>query len=129
MGPGGSVVVRRLIASIVLVACLLGIVQPAFACVSHSDCCLSDCDGQMPPGSGWDGKDDCCAIRAAVAACVSLAPPSRHTLDGTGGSPAIIGSAADLQPVPPCETPVPRPAIGVATDLSLTYLLTARLRL
>jgi hypothetical protein len=123
------VVVRRLIASIVLVACLLGIVQPAFACVSPSDCCLSDCDGQLPPGSGRVGRDDCCAIRAAVAGWVSLAPQSRQTLDVGGGSPAFIALAADLQPEPPCKTPVPRPAIGAATDQSLTYLRTARLRL
>jgi hypothetical protein len=123
------VVVRRLIASIVLVACLLGIVQPAFACVSPPDCCLSDCAGRMPPGSGWVGRDDCCAIRAAVAAWVSLAPQSRQPLDVAGGSPAFIALAADLQPVPPRETPVPRPATGAATDQSLTYLRTARLRL
>ena len=122
-------VVRRLIASIVLVACLLGIVQPAFACVAPSDCCLSDCAGQVPPGSGWAGKDDCCAIRAAVAGWVSLAPQSRHTLEGAGGSSAFIASAVDLQPVPPRATPVPRPATGAATDQSLTYLRTARLRL
>ena len=128
-GPGGSVVVRRLIASIVLVACLLGIVQPAFACVSPSNCCLSDCDGQMPPGSGWDGKDDCCAIRAAVTASVSLAPQLRQKLDGAGGSPASITVAADPQPAPPRETPVPRPSTGAAIDQSLTYLHTARLRL
>jgi hypothetical protein len=123
------VVARRLIASIVLVACLLGIVQPAFACVSPSDCCLLDCDGQISPGSGWDGKDDCCAIRAAVAAWVSLVPQPRQTLNGAGGSPAYIPLAADLQPAPPRETPVPRPATGIASDQSLTYLRTARLRL
>lgn len=121
-------VARRLIASILLVAWLLGTVQPAFACVSPSHCCLSDCNGQMSPGSVWNG-DDCCAIRAAVVAWVSLAPQFRHTLDGAGGSPAFIDSAADLQPVPPRETPVPRPATGAATDRSLTYLRTARLRL
>ena len=122
-------VVRRLIASIVLVACLLGIIQPALACVSVSDCCISDCDGQMSPGSGRVRGDDCCATQAAAAARVSLAPQSRQTLDVAGGSPAFIASSVDLQPVPPRAAPVPRPATGAATDQSLIYLRTARLRL
>ena len=122
-------VVRRLIASIVLVACLLGTVQPAFACVASSDCCRSDCAGQVQPGSGWVEKDDCCAIRATIAGWVSLAPQSRHTLQGAEGSAALITSTANLQPVTPRETPIPRPATGAATDQSLTYLRTARLRL
>ena len=122
-------VVRRLIASIVLVACLLGIVQPAFACVSPASCCLSECDGQRSPASGWVGTDACCAIGDAVVASVSLAPQSRQTIDVAGSSPAFIVLPADLQLVPPRETTVPRLATGAATDQSLTYLLTARLRL
>src|SRR5437763_4422027 len=51
MGPEVALVVRRLIASLVLVACLLGIVQPALACAnsaSRTDCCPAG----SPAGAG-----------------------------------------------------------------------------
>jgi hypothetical protein len=125
----GALVVRRLAASLMLLACLLGIVQPALACASPSDCCSSGCSGQMPTGSGLLVSEDCCAIQGAVGASVSLAPQSRQPLDVAGGSPALTTLAARLQPLPSRALPAPRPGAAPASDQSLTYLRTARLRL
>lgn len=120
--------VRRLAASLMLLACLLGMVQPALACVS-SDCCTSGCSAQTQPGLPEAALDDCCAVQAAVGASVSLAPQSRHGLNVTGGSPAFIAPAADLQPRSPRNLAVPALTTRFPTDQSLTYLRTGRLRL
>jgi len=124
----GALVIRRLAASLMLLACLLGIVQPALACASSSDCCSSGCSGQMPTGSGLLGSEDCCAIQGAVGASVSLAPQYRQPLDVAGGSPAFTTLAARLQPLS-TALPAARPGAASASDQSLTYLRTARLRL
>jgi hypothetical protein len=123
-------VVRRLTASLMLLACLFGMVQPALACVSRSDCCTSGCSARTQPGlAAAAALDDCCVIQAAVGASVSLAPQSRHGLNVTGGSPAFIAPAADLQPRPPRNLAAPPLATGSPTDQSFTYLRTGRLRL
>jgi len=123
-------VVRRLGASLMLLACLLGIVQPAFACALSADCCQSGCTEPKPPGSGGVALEGCCVTQAAVGAPASLSPQARHALDGgADGSAAVIASADDFQAVPQREIGAARLAIRVATDKSLTYLLTARLRL
>jgi hypothetical protein len=122
-------VFRRLGASLMLLACLLGMVQPALACVPRSDCCTSGCSARTQPGLAESALDDCCAIQAAVGASVSPAPHPRHGLNVTGGSPAFIAPAADLQPRPPRNLGAPPLTTRSPTDQSLTYLRTGRLRL
>lgn len=121
--------VRRLAASLMLLACLLGIVQPALACVSRPDCCSSGCSTQAQPGLANAALDDCCGIQPAVGASVSLAPQPRHALNVAGGSPTPAAPVVDLQPRPQQTILAPPSATRPPTDQSLTYLRTARLRL
>ena len=125
----GALVVRRLAASLMLLACFLGIVQPALACVSRPDCCSSGCSTQAQPGLADAALDDCCAIQAAVGASVSLAPQPRHALGVVGGSPTPVAPVVDLQLRPQRDIPARPSATRYPTDQSLTYLRTARLRL
>lgn len=128
--------VRRLTASLVLVACLLGIVQPALACAngaSRTDCCpaRSPAGGgdQMRPASPSLEAYSCCALLAAVTPSVS-AVRARITHGHTSGSTAMV----DL----PTRDPVGQdlssrrasPAlVPYYANESRAYLRTARLRL
>ena len=122
--------VRRLAAVLMLLACFLGTVQPAFACVSRSDCCPSGCSDQASFGPGWVQWSDCCAVQAPVGTSISTAPHSRQALNVAVGSPALVTLADDpLRLVPVHEIRAGQAASTSRPDQSLTYLRTARLRL
>jgi hypothetical protein len=128
-GEGASVN-PRLVAALTLLACLLGIFQPALAYAPVSDCCSSDCNGQPQAGSSWVEISGCCAIQAPAAASLSIAPQTRQALNITGGSPALITLADDpLRLVPAPEVQAAHAATRLDTGQSLIYLRTARLRL
>ena len=128
--------IRRLIASLVLVACLLGIVQPALACAnsaSRTDCCPAGSPAgageQMRPASASIEAYGCCALRAAISPSVS-AVRARTAQGHASGSPAVVALPTVVpleQHVPALRTPVLR--VPDHVDGSLTYLRTARLRL
>lgn len=121
--------VRRLIASMVLVACLLGIVQPALAytnCASRTDCC--------PAGSPAGCAEQMCLASPCVQAdasmpSVSAVRPRTAPEHASGVSPAIAPpTVAPIgQHLP--ELRMPAAEIPDHINRSLTYLLTARLRL
>ena len=121
--------VRRLIASMVLVACLLGIVQPALAytnCASRTDCC--------PAGSPAGCAEQMCLASPCVQAdastpSVSAVRPRTAPEYASGVSPAIaLPTAAPIwQHLPEVRMRVAQ--IPDHVNQSLTYLLTARLRL
>ena len=128
--------IRRLIASLVLVACLLGIVQPALACAnsaSRTDCCPAGSPAgageQMRPASASIEAYGCCALRAAISPSVS-AVRARTAQGHASGSPAVVALPTVVplgQHVPALRTPALR--VPDHLDGSLTYLRTARLRL
>jgi hypothetical protein len=127
---------RRLIASLVVVACLLGIVQPALACAngaSRSDCCPAGSpahggDQMRPAFPSLEGYS-CCALPAAVAPSV-WAVRTRTTHALASGSTAMVDlPTQDLvgQHLSALQT---SPAlIPYYANESQTYLRTARLRL
>ena len=121
--------IRRLAASLLVLVCLFGAVQPALACVSPSDCCPAGCSGLTQPAADWIGMSDCCALQAPIGASVSLAPQTRHALNVAGGSPAFTAPAGPLQLVATREIGAARAETASRTNQSLTYLRTARLRL
>jgi len=136
MGPEVAVVVRRLIASLVLVACLLGIVQPALAytnCASRTDCCPAgspaSCLEQLCLASPCVQAGSCCALRAASAPSVSaVRPRTAH------GHASRVSAGIALPPgLPvgqrPPELRPPPAQVPAHVNQSLTYLRTARLRL
>jgi hypothetical protein len=112
-----------------LLACLLGIVEPALACVSPSDCCSSGCNGQPQPGSGGVRLEECCGLQATLGASLSIAPQTGQALNVAGGSPAFIALAGPVLLVPTREKLTAQAATTFRSDQSLTYLRTARLRL
>ena len=128
--------VRRLFASSVVLACLLGILQPAVACAaacaSHTDCCpggsLAGSGEQLHQPSPSVQASRCCELRPAIATSVS-AIGGRTDQGHASGSSAAIALPA-LIPVgrPPQELRAPA-QIPDHFDESLTYLRTARLRL
>lgn len=127
---------RRLTASLVLLACLLGIVQPALACVnaaSGTDCCPAGSSGgsdqRMHPADPLMDADCRCALRAAITPSAS-AIRGRTDQGYAPGSPAAV----DLPRMAPFGQHVlalcaPAARIPEHVNESLTYLHTARLRL
>ena len=95
--------VVSLIASLVVVACLLGIVQPALACANgaaRTDCCPAGSPAgggdQMRPTSPSLEADSCCALPAAVTPSVSAVrdpydPRPFAWIDRHGRLPADAG--------------------------------------
>jgi len=128
--------VRRLIASLVLVACLLGIVQPALACAnsaSRTDCCPAG----SPAGAGEQTcraspsieAYRCCALGVTVTSSVS-AVRTRTAQGHASASAAVVAPPTAValgQHIPALRTPAAR--VPDHVDESLTYLRTARLRL
>ena len=126
---------RRLTASLVLLACLLGIVQPALACANaawRTDCCPGGSTGgtdqrMHPPSPGMDAHS-CCTLRAAVT-------PSPSTIRGRTdqGQASAPPAAVDLPTMAPFGhlLALRAPVVQLPDHLnkSLTYLHTARLRL
>jgi hypothetical protein len=128
------VVVRRFLASLLLWTCLLGIVQPAFACDWRTDCCQSGstggCEGQPQPAASRVGTASCCAVQTNARLPVLIRARPDQPQPHSSGVPV----AADLAPVAPSShprrwTPLPRAIDHIVFDQSLTYLRTARLRL
>jgi hypothetical protein len=125
-------VVRRLFASMVLLACLLGIVQPALACAdcaSRTDCPAGSTPGCDLPASPCAQAISCCEMGATVAPSVSAIAARTtegHELRSSAASipPTGLRVAQSLQQLRTPLTRVPDP-----TDQSQTYLRTARLRL
>lgn len=120
--------VRRLTVSLMLLTCLLGMIQPALACVAPTDCCSTGCGRPMHPGAGWVETSDCCAT-AAVVSSVSITAQARHALDPASGSPAVTAGPADLQLARYPNVLARLPATQSPVDQSHIYLRTARLRL
>jgi hypothetical protein len=128
--------IRRLIASLVVVASLLGIVQPAIACancVSRTDCCpagsssgFSETGDQAAPCTEASGR---CAFSTIVAPSV-LAVKARSTQGHVSAFPAAIALPAmvGLGQQPEQQRVLPARVPDHVND-SLTYLRTARLRL
>ena len=131
VGAAGKVapVNPRLVAALMLLACLLGIAEPALACVSASHCCSSGCNGQPQPGSGGVRLEECCGLQATLGASLSIAPQTGQALNVAGGSPAFIALAGPVLLVPTREKLTAQAATTFRSDQSLTYLRTARLRL
>ena len=116
-----------------LLACLLGMLQPAFACASIHDCCppaaQSGCGEAIRHADSALEAPDCCATHAFVAYSVSIIAQPRYALDHTYNSPATLPILTVL-PVATDVVPAARRTLtGHRLDESLTYLYTARLRL
>jgi len=128
-------VVRRLIASMALLACLVGTVQPVIACASCSvrtDCCPtgspaggSEQRHQTSPGAQ---ASDCCALSAAITPSVS-AVGARTPQGHASGSSAAIALPAVIRAGQRLPEPPTSAAKIAPLDQTLTYLRTARLRL
>src|SRR6266513_66222 len=130
--PGGGMA-RRLIASLVLVACLLGIVQPALACAnsaSRTDCCpagsLAGAGEQMRPASASIEAYSCCALPEAISPSVS-AVRARTAQGPASGSPAAAALPALVPVAQHFAVPTPPASIAYRVNGSQTYLRTARL--
>jgi hypothetical protein len=128
-------VVRRLIAALVVVASLLGIVQPAIACancVSRTDCCpagsLPGCSESGYQAASCTQTSSCCALSTTVAPsvlAVKARTPQAHVSASSSAIalPTMVGLG---------QQPEPRTLAARIPDHfneSLTYLRTARLRL
>jgi hypothetical protein len=128
-------VVRRLIAALVVVASLLGIVQPAIACatcVSRTDCCPAG----SPPGCSESGfqaasctqTSSCCALSTTAAPSVLAVKARTPQAHVSASSVAIaLPTMVGLGQLPEPRTLAAR--IPDHFNESLTYLRTARLRL
>jgi hypothetical protein len=127
-------VVRRFLTSLLLWTCLLGIVQPGFACASQTDCCQSGstggCGGQPDPAASGVGTDNCCAIQTNAPPAASIrARPDQPQLHSSGAPVAADFTRVELPTDPRGWTPLRRAIGHTVFDQSLTYLRTARLRL
>jgi hypothetical protein len=123
--------VRRLITTLMLWACLLGVIQPTLACGPGTDCCpkgsASTCAERTTAPAV--AADSCCASRPALASYPSVVAQPRKSLDRAAGFPSLLTA--------PAAVPIARSVLQVAPlahadyrgDFSLTYLHTARLRL
>lgn len=128
--------VRRLMASMVLVACLLGIVQPTLAytnCASRTDCCPAGsptgCAEQLCLASPCVQPGSCCAERATSTPSVSAVRPRTAQAHGSGPSPANALPPGLPVGQHPRELRTQPAQIPAHVNQSLTYLRTARLRL
>lgn len=129
-------VFRRLIASLVIVASLLGIVQPALACancVSRTDCCPagspSGCSESGHQAASCAHTNSCCALSTTVAPsvlAVKARTPHAHVATSSAaiGLPTMFGLGRE-----PTEPRTLAARIPDPINESLTYLRTARLRL
>jgi hypothetical protein len=132
LGPEGVLVVRRLIASLVLAACLLGIVQPVLACAGCAP--RTDCPAGCTPGCGIPASPcaqaiSCCEVGTAVAPSIS-AIAARTTQSHTPGSSVASSPPTDLRVAQSLqERRTPLALVPDPINESHTYLRTARLRL
>ena len=118
---------RRLIISMTLVACLLGIVQPALAC----DCCpKGSAPGCIEQSAAWGiNSNDCCAAAATLVSSPWVTAQTRHALDQATGSPGLFAAPANVPIAQQLLHRAPVRLGGYRNNESLTYLRTARLRL
>jgi len=123
---------RRLITSLTVWICLLGMVQPAPACAPSADCC--------PKGSPAAGieqatvpaaiaLDNCCCARQASTSSPWVAAQPHKALDQGAGPPASMGASLDLLVAQLPTRAAPLLRTDYRRNESLTYLRTARLRL
>lgn len=131
-GLEAALVMRRLIASMVLLACLLGNVQPALACAScapQTDCPAGCTPGSAIPDAASVQAIGCCEVGSPVAPSVSAiaarAPQSHAPGSSVASNPSSgprVTYVLHQRQTPLARTPDP-------TNEFLTYLRTARLRL
>ena len=135
LDPEVIVVVRQLLVTLLLATGLLGVVQPALASASCTDCCPTGttrgCAGQNCAAAGWIATHSCCATRAISPSSVSIrARPDQLQLHASGAPVTADLSAVDSLPRDRSGwTPLPFVIANTVFDESLTYLRTARLRL
>jgi hypothetical protein len=123
---------RRFIATLLLLACLLGNVQAALACVPAGDCCPAgapnECDLQAGVTAAVSAQN-CCVAGVPVTSSVSVAIQPRHIVAGAAGSPAAINLATEPESSRLTRIPAGLGRSEHFPNDSLTYLRTARLRL
>ena len=123
--------IRRLITTLTLWTCLLGITQPTLACGPCSDCCPrgfpSDPFGQLAGQAA--AANDCCAAKPTLAALPQAVAQPRKAADQGTGSPALAGAAANIRVAHTRFRPTLPALADYRSNESLTYLRTARLRL
>ena len=116
-----------------LLACLLGLLQPAFACAPIHECCPpathSGCGQAIRQAHAGLESPDCCATYAFVAYSVSIVAQPRYALDHPYNSPATLPILTELPLATDVVPAARRTLTGYRLDESLTYLYTARLRL
>ena len=133
MGKGARVN-RRLIAALMVVASLLGVVQPALASVASRDCCSTSMPAQCGESARFaavaNDSSDCCATRAPVAASsVAISAQPRSVLDRASGPASLAAVPTAFQRALQPVISAPRVPAPPAADQSDTYLRTLRLRL
>jgi hypothetical protein len=130
-------VVRRLFSSLVVLACLLGVLEPSIACAAacntSSDCC--------PIGSPANGSPQlhqpalavqaigCCEANPAPSISVAAIDARSDQGHACGPSAATAPSILIRVERPPQELTAAAAQIPARFDESETYLSTARLRL
>lgn len=137
IGPEVVLVVRRLFASWVVLACLLGVLQPAIACAtacaSQTDCCPAGSPAgsrEELAGPSIDAQSlSCCELRSAIATSVSAIDARNDQGHASGSSAPTAPSALIGVNRPPYQLRAAAAQIPDCPDQSLTYLRTARLRL
>jgi hypothetical protein len=132
-GLEGTSLKHRFRAASLLLACLLGILQPAFACASRHDCCPttapSGCSEAIRHSGARLEAPDCCATAAFVAYSISIIAQPRYALDHAYNSPTTFPILTLLPVAADVVLPTRLAQTALRLDESLTYLHTARLRL
>src|SRR5438067_12398541 len=106
--------VRRLITTLMLWGCLLGMIQPTLGCGPGTDCCpkgsASSCiEPSTVPAVAADG---CCAAQPTLASAPWVVAQPRKSLDRAAGFPSLLSETADV----PVARPVLQFAHFVLTD-------------
>jgi hypothetical protein len=118
---------------LLLLACLLGILQPAFACAPMHECCPpaahSGCGEAIRQADAGLEAANCCATYAFVAYSGSIVAQPRYALDHIYNSPATLRIRPVLPVAMDGAVPTRLTLTAHRRDESLTYLHTARLRL
>ena len=130
----GDRVKRRLVAALMLLASVLGVVQPAFASVACLDCCSTSAPAPCARPTGFaaatDQNQDCCATGAPIAASsAAITAQPRSALDRASGPAALAVLPTAFPYAILGGTSVPPAAMPCSVGQSDTYLRTLRLRL
>lgn len=128
--------VRRVMGSLAVTACLFGILQPAFACATTSSGCCpagspTSCSSDWLLAPAGTEATECCASRPTSGASALHALRVRHSSPHASGSPdPVIHSSAFAPTQESAIQPLTRQTPRLyRADQSQTYLRTARLRL